>query len=146
MDIDMKELEAFVSVVDRGSFSRAAEALYLTQPTISAHISSLENEFGAKLIIRSTKEVYPSKAGKIFYEYASEMLKMRDRAILSVKSCATDIRGSLEIADCGLSPVGLDRARRLARSRRYIEIVPEESCGGTTGADTRERSGGDLTE
>ena len=56
------------------------------------------------------------------------------------------IRGSPEIADCGLSPVGLDRARWLARSRRYIEIVPEESCGGTTGADTRERSGGDLSE
>lgn len=56
------------------------------------------------------------------------------------------IRGSLEIADCGLTPEGLDRARRLARSRRYIEIVPEEHCGGTTGTDTRERSGGNLSE
>ena len=93
-----KQLEAFVNVIKFKSFSKAAGEIYLSQPTISAHISSLENEFGAKLIIRSTKEVYPSKAGKIFYEYASEMLKMRDRAILSVKSCATDIRGSLEIA------------------------------------------------
>lgn len=56
------------------------------------------------------------------------------------------IKGSLEIADCGLSPAGLDRARRLARSRRYIEIVPEDNCGGTKGTDPRERSGGDLSE
>lgn len=56
------------------------------------------------------------------------------------------IKGSLEIADCGLTPAGMDRARRLARSRRYIEIVPEESSGGTTQADPRERSGGDLSE
>lgn len=56
------------------------------------------------------------------------------------------IKGSLEIADCGLSSAGLDRARRLARSRRYIEIVPEDNCGGTKGTDPRERSGGDLSE
>lgn len=56
------------------------------------------------------------------------------------------LTGSLEIADCGLSPTGLDRARRLARFRRYIEIVPEENCGGTTGTDTRECSGGHLSE
>ena len=93
-----KQLEAFVNVIKFKSFSKAAEEIYLSQPTISAHISALESEFGTKLIIRSTKEVYPSKAGKIFYEYASEMLRMRDKAILSVKSCATDIRGTLEIA------------------------------------------------
>ena len=81
-----KQLEAFVNVIKFKSFSKAAEEIYLSQPTISAHISALENEFGTKLIIRSTKEVYPSKAGKVFYEYASEMLKMRDKAILSVKS------------------------------------------------------------
>ena len=93
-----KQLEAFVNVIKFKSFSKAAEEIYLSQPTISAHISALESEFGTKLIIRSTKEVYPSKAGQIFYEYASEMLRMRDKAILSVKSCATDIRGTLEIA------------------------------------------------
>lgn len=93
-----KQLEAFVNVIKYKSFSKAAEEIYLSQPTISAHISALENEFGTKLIVRSTKEVYPSKAGMIFYEYANEMLRMRDKAILSVKSCATDIRGTLEIA------------------------------------------------
>lgn len=56
------------------------------------------------------------------------------------------LKGTLEIADCGLSPEGLDRARRLARRWRYIEIVPEGDRGGTTTAHPWERSRGDLSE
>lgn len=53
--MEFKQLEAFVAVVDYGSFSEAARRLYLTQPTISAHIRSLEEELHSKLIIRTTK-------------------------------------------------------------------------------------------
>lgn len=49
--MEFKQLEAFVAVVDYGSFSEAARRLYLTQPTISAHIRSLEDELHMKLII-----------------------------------------------------------------------------------------------
>ena len=55
--MEFKQLEAFVAVVDYGSFSEAARKLYLTQPTISAHISSLEKELNARLFVRNTKEV-----------------------------------------------------------------------------------------
>ena len=54
--MEFKQLEAFVAVVDYGSFSEAARRLYLTQPTISAHIRSLEDELHMKLIIRTTKK------------------------------------------------------------------------------------------
>lgn len=54
--MEFKQLEAFVAVVDYGSFSEAARRLYLTQPTISAHIRSLEEELHSKLIIRTTKK------------------------------------------------------------------------------------------
>ena len=93
-----KQAEAFVNVIRHKSFSKAAEAIYLSQPTISAHISSLENELGVCLIVRSTKEVYPSAAGQIFYQYALEMLRLRDRAILEVQSYSTEVRGELDIA------------------------------------------------
>ena len=53
--MDFKQLEAFVAVVDYGSFSEAARRLYLTQPTISAHIRALEKELTARLLIRTTK-------------------------------------------------------------------------------------------
>ena len=93
-----KQLEVFVSVVRLKSFSKAADAVYLSQPTVSAHINALEQELDTKLIVRSTKEVYPSKAGKIFYKYALDMLDMRDAAIAEVKSSLTQVKGTLEVA------------------------------------------------
>lgn len=93
-----KQIEAFVNVIRCKSFSKAAEAIYLSQPTISAHISSLESELGVCLIVRSTKEVYPSAAGRIFYQHALEMLRLRERAVLEVQSYATEVRGELDIA------------------------------------------------
>ena len=65
IDMDIKELEAFVYVVENCSFSRAAELLHLTQPTISSHVSALERKLNIKLIVRTTKETYPSDAGKL---------------------------------------------------------------------------------
>lgn len=94
----LKQLEVFVNVVKLKSFSKAAEAVYLSQPTVSAHINTLEDELDAKLIVRSTKEVYPSKAGKIFYQYALEMLNLRDMAMQEVKSYSTQVRGTLDVA------------------------------------------------
>ena len=58
----------------------------------------MEEELDAKLIVRSTKEVYPSEAGKIFYQYALEMLNLRDTAFMEVKSYSTQVKGILEIA------------------------------------------------
>ena len=55
--MNLKQLEAFVQVSESGSFSKAAKELFLTQPTISAHMSSLEKELNVRLFIRNTKEV-----------------------------------------------------------------------------------------
>lgn len=55
--MNLKQLEAFVEVAEGGSFSKAAKNLYLTQPTISAHISALEKELEVRLFVRNTKEV-----------------------------------------------------------------------------------------
>ena len=77
IDMDIKELEAFVYVVENCSFSRAAELLHLTQPTISSHVSALERKLNIKLIVRTTKETYPSDAGKLLYKYAKEILQVR---------------------------------------------------------------------
>ncbi len=76
--MNLKQLEAFVEVVESRSFSKAAKSLYLTQPTISAHISSLEKELNAKLLIRNTKEVYPSEKGEMLYGYARKMVDLEN--------------------------------------------------------------------
>jgi len=96
--MDLKQLEAFVYVVKLGSFSKAAQTLYLTQPTISAHVASLERELGLKLIIRTTKEVSPSEAGRVLYTYAQNMLKLRDESIEACINCGNAMSGIINIA------------------------------------------------
>lgn len=71
--MNLKQLEAFVQVSESGSFSKAAKELFLTQPTISAHISSLERELNVRLFIRNTKEVSLSDDGKDLYRYAKQI-------------------------------------------------------------------------
>ena len=79
--MEFKQLEAFVSVVDYGSFSEAARRLYLTQPTISAHIRSLEDELHMKLIIRTTKKTTITAKGYQLYDSAVRMLEIRNNLL-----------------------------------------------------------------
>lgn len=74
--MNLKQLEAFVKVVETGSFSKAAKELYLTQPTVSAHISALEKELKVRLFIRNTKEVTMSEAGQELYKYARQIFEL----------------------------------------------------------------------
>ncbi len=77
--MNLKQLEAFVQVAEEGSFSKAAKQLFLTQPTISAHISSLEKELNARLFVRNTKEVKLSDDGKDLYRYARQMIDLQKK-------------------------------------------------------------------
>ena len=77
--MNLKQLEAFVQVAEGGSFSKAARELYLTQPMISAHISSLEKELNVRLFVRNTKEVSLSDNGKDLYKYAKQMVDLQGK-------------------------------------------------------------------
>lgn len=79
--MDFKQLEAFAAVVDYGSFSEAARRLYLTQPTISAHIRALENELKVKLIIRTTKKLTITTKGYQLYDSAVRILHIRNNLL-----------------------------------------------------------------
>ena len=96
--MQLKQLEVFVHVARLKSFSKAAEALYLTQPTISAHISALESELGTKLVVRSTREIQLTPTGSILLGYAAQILGLCERAEQDVKTASTDIQGSLSVA------------------------------------------------
>ena len=77
--MNLKQLEAFVQVAEGGSFSKAAKELFLTQPTISAHIASLEKELGVRLFVRNTKEVGLSDDGKDLYKYARQIVDLEKK-------------------------------------------------------------------
>ncbi|MEG0987215.1 MAG: selenium metabolism-associated LysR family transcriptional regulator [Clostridium sp.] len=84
--MEFRQIEAFVNAVKYKSFSKAADATFLTQPTISAHISNLENELEITLLNRVGREVTLTPQGQQFYPYALDILHTRSKALASVEN------------------------------------------------------------
>lgn len=95
--MEFRQLEAFVNAAKYKSFSKAADATFLTQPTISTHVNNLENELGVKLLNRSGREITLTPHGHEFYSYAVDLLNTRAKALLSVQMMKDDLDGILEI-------------------------------------------------
>ena len=93
--MDFKQLESFAAVVKCNSFTKAAEMLYISQPTISTHIRALEAELNCALIHRTTKSVVLTAEGQKLYEYVANMLNLRDRML---QECATGSRRIIHVA------------------------------------------------
>lgn len=62
--MELKQLESFAAVVECESFTRAAEKLFISQPTVSAHVRALEEELHSQLIIRTTKSIQVTPRGR----------------------------------------------------------------------------------
>lgn len=95
--MEFRQLESFVNAVKYKSFSKAADAAFLTQPTISAHISNLERELGIPLLNRLGRDVTLTKQGEAFYPHAIAILNSRSKALYSVKNSSTSMDGVLEL-------------------------------------------------
>lgn len=95
--MDFKQIEAFVNVVKYKKFSRAADASFLTQPTISTHINNLEKELNVVLLNRQGREITMTKQGEAFYSYAVNILNLREQAILSIQGMHREVEGVIEI-------------------------------------------------
>ncbi|MDR0905223.1 MAG: LysR family transcriptional regulator [Oscillospiraceae bacterium] len=95
--MEIKQLEAFVSVAKSLSFSKAAEEMYASQPSVSAYISSLEKSLGVQLLIRNTREVSLTKAGLDLLVYAKNILSLREQAIQSVTGIDRNSGGAIDI-------------------------------------------------
>ena len=79
--MEFRQLEALKLIVDTGSFSEAAKQMGIAQPSVSTQISTLEREFGCRLLVRQTGKVAPTETGKALCRYAVEILALRDKAI-----------------------------------------------------------------
>ena len=103
--MDFKQIEAFVNVVRYKSFSKAADATFFTQPTISTHIRNLEKELGVKLLDRKSRIVEMTPQGAKFYKYAVEMINARAQAIDALDSDSDNVKGILEIQSSSIPSV-----------------------------------------
>src|SRR5213593_3965554 len=95
--MDLRRLEIFAKVAELGSFSRAAEALFLTQPTISEHIRALEDELGVQLLDRLGRGATPTRAGQLLLGYARRMLALAREAQQALDQFQGRMSGELVI-------------------------------------------------
>ncbi|MHB1651578.1 MAG: LysR family transcriptional regulator [Desulfitobacteriaceae bacterium] len=93
----VESLKVFVTVIKQKSFSRAAEELFLSQPSVSLHIQNLENEFGAKLIHRSPKHLDLTPSGEILYRQAKKILALYAQAKDEINDMRHIVTGTLKI-------------------------------------------------
>jgi DNA-binding transcriptional LysR family regulator len=95
--MELKYIEIFCAVVELKSFSKAAHALGLTQPTISVHIKALEDEFSTKLLDRLGRTVLPTRNGEILYRYAKEIVNLKENARRAMESVSSSVSGKLTV-------------------------------------------------
>jgi DNA-binding transcriptional LysR family regulator len=91
-------LEIFVRVVDTGSFSAVARDQRIGQPAVSKVVVQLEEWLGVSLLMRSTRSVVPTEAGRIFYERAKRTIEEADEAVVAARGSASGLSGKLRVS------------------------------------------------
>lgn len=92
---DFRKIEAFCKVCEHRSFSKAGEALFLSQPTVSAHIQTLERDFEVRLLDRMGRTVLPTPAGAVLYRYAKQAFARLEAAKAEISALASEVTGDL---------------------------------------------------
>ncbi len=91
-------LEIFVRVVDTGSFSAVARHQHIGQPAVSKAVAQLEAWLGVSLLLRSTRSVVPTEAGRIFYERAKRTVEEAEEAVVAARGIACGLSGKLRVS------------------------------------------------
>ncbi len=84
IDFNLHQLEVFCKVVELKSFSKAGKAVYLTQPSVSEKIATLEKMIGAQLLDRLARQVTPTATGDLLYKHATRLLQMKNDVCLEM--------------------------------------------------------------
>jgi DNA-binding transcriptional LysR family regulator len=95
--MEFRQIEAFIKVVEKRSFSKAADELYVSQPSVSTYITALEEELNSVLLNRSTKELSLTFAGERFFGKAKEMIALKKETVEIIKNLSGDLSGDISI-------------------------------------------------
>jgi DNA-binding transcriptional LysR family regulator len=95
--MDTRQLQAFCAVVEKKSFSQAAEQLGVTQPAVSLQVRALEERLGQSLLDRSGRRVEPTEAGRRLYRSAQRMLALEEQLLDEVSADDGRLTGTLAI-------------------------------------------------
>jgi DNA-binding transcriptional LysR family regulator len=95
--MDIRQLRLFCRIIERHSFSLAAEELHITQPAASQQVRSLERELKTTLLDRSRRTVVPTDAGQVLYRYAREILALHERACTEIADLGDLVSGKVVV-------------------------------------------------
>jgi len=96
-DLDLHKLEIFYWVMELESFSLAAEHLSLRQPTISAHMRTLEQQIGVKLCDRISGRIVPTPVGKLLKQQATRLLNLKNETLAALDAVRGKVRGEFRL-------------------------------------------------
>jgi DNA-binding transcriptional LysR family regulator len=120
--MDTRQLHAFCEVVERKSFSQAAERLGVTQPAVSLQVRALEKRLGTQLLDRSGRRVEPTESGLKLYRSAQRLLALEEEIVAELAEEATgELAGTFEIG-ASTGPGGVVLASLLCQ---FAELHPE---------------------
>lgn len=122
--MDIHQLRVFTAVFQEKSFSKASKKLYLTQPTISAHISSLEEEYNCKLFDRLGRTIIPTKEAEVLYNHALEIIEKAESIQEIITKFKKEIKGKLIIGASTIPGTYLLPSIMATFKRKY----PSVSC------------------
>jgi DNA-binding transcriptional LysR family regulator len=141
--MELRELTAFVAVVEEGGISAASRRLHISQPGLSQTVSSLERQLGVKLLERSNTGIRPTEAGAVLLSEARAILARRDETVRRMAEFTTDGGGVLRLGvPLELPPDLLQRALvEFAANRPDTRVVPRHR---STAAQLSALRGGEL--
>ncbi|WP_019533627.1 selenium metabolism-associated LysR family transcriptional regulator [Paenibacillus ginsengihumi] len=97
MALNFHQLHIFYTVAEKGSFSHAAQALHMTQPAVTMQVQSLEDYFGTKLFLRSTKRIELTEAGRTLLPYARRSIELMKETDVSMSKFTHMLEGRLHL-------------------------------------------------
>lgn len=95
--MELRELKYFLAVTREQSISKAAQALYITQPNLSRQMGNLEKEIGQRLFIRGTKKITLTEAGQLLRKRAEEIIELYNQTEAELNKPVTDVSGDIYI-------------------------------------------------
>lgn len=130
--MDIKALQYFVTVLECGAFTRAAERLRISQPSLGWQIRKLEEELEATLIVRHSRGIEPTRAGLLLADHARDILARTNAAVAEVRELAKEPRGSVSIGMTASvrTLLAVPLLKQLAKDAPHLSVnVVEELSG-----------------
>ncbi|MBN8190515.1 LysR family transcriptional regulator [Bacillus sp. NTK074B] len=119
--MDLNVVKTFISAAEFSHFRKAAERLYISQPTVTVHIKQLEKELGVKLFEREGKKIKLTEAGRSYLKYAKSLIEVYEEGITALQSISQGYTKTLKMA---ISPLIADNVLPFVL-KQFLETHPQ---------------------